>query len=169
MDFQITRLQSHDIESMKDFIKNQSKDDLDFFTRWKKSDSLEILKQIVLDECNLSPDVGTRIIAKNSDGQIIGFGLIDFFKESKKKHVSVVGTIVDKKFRGLGIGKKLLESEIEISKQNQKNKIRATVHEHNIASVKLHQSLGFVIEGKFVNEEYDVEYRNVLSLALFIN
>jgi L-amino acid N-acyltransferase YncA len=67
------------------------------------------------------------------------------------------------------LGKKLLKNEIEISRKSKKNKIRATIHEHNVDSVKLHQSLGFKIEGKFVNEEFYDEYWTVLSLALFLD
>lgn len=169
MNFEITSLHPNDSKNLENFIKHQSEDDLFFFSRWKNYDSSNVFKKIIFDECNISPEIGVRIVAKNSSNEIIGFGLIDFFKEKNKKHVSIVGTIVDKKYRGLKIGKKLLEHEIQISKNNKKIKIRATAHEHNIASVKLHQSLGFSIEGKFVNEEFDTEYRNVLSLALFVN
>ena len=70
----------------------------------------------------------------------------------------------------MGIGKKLLEKEIELGEKYKKKKLRATVHEHNISSMKLHLSLGFTVEGKFVAEEFDQgEFRNVMSLALFLN
>lgn len=167
MDFTIQKLTLSEKQYLINFINKQSKNDLDFFTRWNKPD--ESTEKIVDTECTIASTIGERIIAKTSSGQIIGFGLVDFFEEPKKSHVSIVGTIVDKEFRGLGLGKKLLENEIDISRKRKKNKIRATVHEHNIESLKLHQSCGFEIEGKFVNEEFHGKYWNVLSLALFLN
>ena len=80
------------------------------FTRWKDSiNSNERLDSIVGSECNLLEKNGFRLIAKNQDGVICGYGLIDFFPQEEKKHVSVVGTIIDKKFRNQGIGTQLLK------------------------------------------------------------
>lgn len=167
MDFTIQKLTLSEKLSLMNFINKQSKNDLELFTRWNKSN--ESIEKIANTECTITSIIGERIIAKTTSDQIIGFGLVDFFEEPKKNHVSIVGTIVDKEFRGLGLGKKLLEYEIDISRKRKKNKIRATVHEHNIESLKLHQSLGFEIEGKFVNEEFYGKYWTVLSLALFLN
>lgn len=167
MDFTIQKLTLSEKPSLINFINKQSKNDLDLFTRWNKSN--ETIEKIANTECTIASTTGERIIAKTPSGQVIGFGLVDFFEDPKKNHVSIVGTIVDKEFRGLGLGKRLLEHEIDISRKRKKNKIRATVHEHNIESLKLHQSLGFEIEGKFVNEEFHGKYWTVLSLALFLN
>lgn len=171
MNFSIEPLTSKDEKNFLDFIKSQEKSDLKFFTRWNNSiKSEEDLKKLVTYECNLNPKNGFRIIAQTEDGKIFGFGLIDFFTELQKKHVAIVGTIVDKKMRKMSIGKKLLEKEIKIGKKYKKKKLRATVHEHNTSSMKLHFSLGFTVEGKFVAEEFDQdEFRNVMSLALFLN
>lgn len=165
----IEQLKPDDEKNFFDFIKRQDKNDLKLFTRWKNYiSSKKLLKKFVSEECNKKEEEGIRIIAKLPDGQICGFGLIDFFKESLKKHVAIVGIIVDKKNRGHGIGKQLLKKEIEIGRKYNKKKLRATVHEHNIESMEIHQSVDFKIEGKFVAEEFDGKYRNVISLALFL-
>ena len=168
MNIIIEKLKVEDEAGFYDFIKRQNEEDLLLFTRWRSYISSELLlKKFVHQECIIDESSGLRIIAKDSVNKICGYGLIDFFKENSKKHVAVVGTIVDNKFRQQGIGKQLLSKEIEICKNFNKKKIRATVHEHNIGSVKLHQSLGFLIEGKFIGEEFYGKYINVLSLALF--
>ena len=170
MKFSIKNLTIEDSDVFLEFIKKQDKSDLSLFTRWKKflvSD--ELLKKFVNEECEKKSSDGIRIIAKTDEGKICGFGLIDFFTEFSKQHVAIVGTITDKSMRNTGVGKKLLQCEIEIGREFKKKKLRAIVHEHNIASMKLHTSKGFQLEGKFVAEEYDGEYRNVLSLALFLD
>lgn len=165
----IENLKPHDEKKFFDFIKRQDKSDLILFTRWRNySSSEKLLKKFVYEECNKKEEEGVRIIAKSIDGQIHGFGLIDFFNEPIKKHVAIVGTIVDKNNRGHGIGKQLLEKELEIGRKYNKKKLRATIHEHNVESMKLHLSVDFKVEGRFVAEEFDGKYRNVISLALFL-
>ena len=169
MEISIVELKPSDVDEFYSFIKRQEKNDLELFTRWRDhAHSDELLKKFSKDECNKNLEDGIRIVAKIDKKSICGFGLIDFFKHSSKKHVAAVGTIVDKKYRGHGIGKKLLEKEVEIGKLNNKIKLRATIHEENIESLNLHKSLNFEIEGKFVAEEFVNKYRNVLSLALFL-
>ena len=169
MNFTIKNLTINDSKDFFEFIKKQDKSELSLFTRWKSCiGSDDLLKKFVNEECKKNPLDGIRIIAKTDEGKICGFGLIDFFTDASKQHVAIVGTVTDKSMRNVGIGKNLLQREIEIGQEFKKKKLRATVHEHNIPSLKLHSSLGFQQEGKFVAEEYDGEYRNVLSLALFI-
>ena len=170
MKIQILKLSSLDKEIFFQFIRKQDLKDHFLFTRWKDAlNSDEKLNRIIENECNISEKDGFRIIGKNLDGRICGYGLVDFFIQNEKQHVSVVGTIVDNEFRGQGIGKQLLEEEIRLSKLKNKLKIRASTHEHNIASIKLHQSLGFLEEGRFVAEEFKEKYVNIISMALFLD
>ena len=165
----ITKLNSKDKKDLTDFvIKHRNDRDLKFFTRWDSLKSTNEVKRFVKSECDKKIQDGIRIIARTMKGDIVGYGLIDFFKNSSKKHVGIVGTFVDKSMRGKGIGKQLLLKEIDIGKKYNLKKLRATVHEHNPQSTKLHLSCGFKIEGKFVAEEFDGRYRNVLSMAYFL-
>ena len=170
MNIQILRLSIIDKENFFQFVKRQNLEDHFLFTRWKDSlNSDDKLYNLIENECTLSEDKGFRIISKNLDGKICGYGIVDFFTQKEKQHVSVVGTIVDHEFRGQGVGKQLLEEEINLSKLNNKLKIRASAHEHNYASIKLHQSLGFIEEGKFLAEEFKEKYLNIISMALFLD
>ena len=169
MNIDISKLTPSDAESFFIFIKNQNENDHFLFTRWKNYlNSDEKLKNLVEKECNLPEKEGFRIVARDSNGKICGYGLIDFFIQPEKQHVSAVGTIVDKEFRGQGIGKQLLQEEINLSKSKNILKVRASAHEHNIQSVNLHKSLGFEVEGKFVAEEFNEKYLTVVSMALFL-
>ncbi len=169
MKINISRLQFSDKEEFLKFIKHQNFEDHSFFTRWKNFLHSDVeLNSIVDKECNLSAKNGFRLIARNENGIICGYGLIDFFEEDEKKHVSVVGTIVDRDFRNQGIGSQLLKEEIQLCKLNNKLKIRASTHEHNVSSINLHESLGFTKEGIFIAEEFKENYLNIVSMALFL-
>jgi L-amino acid N-acyltransferase YncA len=164
----ITKLNSKDKKDLTNFVmKHRNDTELKFFTRWNVLKSRNEIEKFVKNECNKKTSDGIRIIARTIKGDIIGYGLVDFFKTPSKRHVGIVGTFVDKSTRGKGVGKQLLLKEIEVGKKHNLKKLRATIHEHNIQSTKLHLSCGFRIEGRFVAEEFDGRYRNVLSLALF--
>ena len=170
MEILISKLVSTDKDDLLNFIRKQNLEDHFLFTRWKDViNSPEKLLDIAENECNLSQKVGLRIIGRSSIGEICAFGLIDFFSQKEKKHVALVGTIVDKEFRQKGIGKQMLKEEIYQSELHHKSKIRASAHEHNIASIKLHKSLGFIQEGKFIAEEFNGKFLNVVSMALFVD
>lgn len=165
----ITKLTLKDKKNFTDFIlRHRTDSELQFFTRWYILNPKLEIQKFVKHECGMKPRDGLRILAKTTSGDIIGYGLVDFFRNPIKKHVGVVGTFVDKDMRGKGIGKKLLSYEIKIGKRNRLKKLRATIHEDNIPSLKLHLSCGFKIEGKFYSEEFHRKYKNVLSLALFL-
>jgi len=110
MNFTIQKLTLSEEPELLNFINSQSKNDLNLFTRWNKLN--KSTKTMAHSECIIPSINGERIIAKTSSGKIVGFGLVDYFEEAKKNHVSVVGTIVDKEFRKFGLGKKLLKNEI---------------------------------------------------------
>jgi len=168
LNINIKQLTIEEKDNFSNFIKNQNVVDLYFFTRWKDhSISKTHLNNIINEECTKSKDDGIRIIAI-CDQKICGFGLIDFFKSPEKNHVAVIGTIVDKNMRGKKIGTLLIQKEISICQELKKKKLRATVHEHNIGSMKLHLSAGFHEEGKFIDEEFDGKFRNIVSLAKFL-
>lgn len=168
MNIIIKQLTIEEKDNFSNFIKDQDADDLNFFTRWQDHSISKIhLNNIINDECSKSVDDGIRIIAIY-DKKICGFGLIDFFQSPKKNHVAVVGTIVDKHMRGKKIGTLLIQKEISICQEFKKKKLRATVHEHNVGSMKLHLSAGFHEEGKFIGEEFDGKFRNIVSLAKFL-
>ena len=48
MNFEITSLHPNDSKNLENFIKNQSEDDLIYFSRWKHSDSSNVFKKIIM-------------------------------------------------------------------------------------------------------------------------
>ena len=83
------------------------------------------------------------IIKKNR----IPIGQVRFEKE--KKFISVHYSL-DRKFRGLGLGKKMLGAAIKKTKKTKKIILMGKVKKNNIRSAKIFKSLGFkgVIKNK---------------------
>lgn len=166
-DFQIRKLDVNDEEKLFNFLHQQDLSDANLYTRLRGIiGSEDKLRKFSHDECSIKEIEGERIIALYSE-EISGLGLLDYFNNPEKKHVALVGIIVDKKIRGKGLGKKLLSKIVDIGIQKNIHKFRANVHEHNVSSMKMVKSLGFKEEGKFIDEEFDGQFHNVVSLALF--
>ena len=61
----------------------------------------------------------------------------------KEKNFISVDYSLDRKFRGLGLGKKILSMAIKKIKKTKKNNLIGKVKKNNIRSVKVFKSLGF--------------------------
>jgi phosphinothricin acetyltransferase len=61
--------------------------------------------------------------------------------------VAEVSVYVDENYKGKGIGKQLLQNLIKVSEDNGIWTLQAGIFTENIASVKLHESVGFRVIG----------------------
>ena len=79
------------------------------------------------------------------EGSVItGFSTIGWFRAWQAYKYSVENSVyVDSKFRGRGIGKKLLEPLIEAAGKLNMHTIVAGIEATNIESIKLHEKFGF--------------------------
>ncbi len=83
------------------------------------------------------------------DNQLIGSSEITL-KDEVKSHIGSFGIIIDKNFRGLGIGKKLMELVISESVKNipKLKIIELEVFGNNLIAKKLYEKLGFIEFGR---------------------
>ena len=83
-------------------------------------------------------------------------GMIVYVQEtmSKSKHIAnIYGVYVTEEYRGLGVGKKLMDAALTRIKENHDIiKIKLTVNPVQKAAVRLYQSYGFKIIGKLKKE-----------------
>lgn len=81
------------------------------------------------------------------DSSIVGYfnmtEFVDIVKEIKINHIDYV--CVDSKYRGMGIGKKMMEYAIEYSKSNGVERLELTSSSKRETAHKLYLSLGFEI------------------------
>jgi len=72
----------------------------------------------------------------------------------KTKHIATIfGVYVKKEYRNQSIGKKLIESVLNIIQENKNvSKIKLTVSPEQIAAVKLYEKYGFAVVGRLKKE-----------------
>ncbi|MDI6646887.1 MULTISPECIES: GNAT family N-acetyltransferase [Bacillus] len=95
----------------------------------------------------------TYIVAETGD-QVIGW--IAFEQSSNRKrtsHVGSFGLMVDKSYRGLGIGEMLLTALLNWAEKNPSiEKVSLAVFSTNQKAISLYKKMGFLEEGRKINE-----------------
>ncbi|MFO1446298.1 GNAT family N-acetyltransferase [Bacillus sp. Bva_UNVM-123] len=84
-----------------------------------------------------------------------GIGWIVFQSHTRKRlsHTGSFGVMIDKEYRGLGMGKLLIHALQEWAEKNPLiEKVSLGVFSTNHRAIALYKSLGFVEEGRKVNE-----------------
>jgi RimJ/RimL family protein N-acetyltransferase len=102
-------------------------------------------RRMVAGWCDVIPN-RTRVIY--SHGGTLGIGLLP-------------------KFRGRGIGRRLMQPTIDAAFAFGLTRIELTVREGNVNAIALYKSLGFEVEGRHRNAVcIEGEYENLYSMAL---
>ena len=101
------------------------------------------------------------IVAK-IEGEIVGFGGI--WKSIDDVHITNI--VVKKSKRHLGIGTKILERLIEITKELNFSSITLEVNEHNINAIKLYEKLNFKNLG--IRKKYYNNSDDAIIMTLYI-
>ncbi|WP_261129741.1 GNAT family N-acetyltransferase [Bacillus sp. Marseille-Q3570] len=93
------------------------------------------------------------MIVAEIDGKVVGW--IVFISQERKRmaHTGSFGVMVQKEYRGSGIGKQLLEEMLAWAKENPLiEKVSLGVFSTNHRAIAIYESLGFVEEGRKVKE-----------------
>lgn len=94
----------------------------------------------ITKEKNNYPVIGIE----DTHGILMGFATYGTFRTYEAFKYSVEHSVyVDSRFRGQGIGRKLLQKLILIAQQQNYHTIIGGIDAENMISIKLHQSLGF--------------------------
>jgi ribosomal protein S18 acetylase RimI-like enzyme len=89
-----------------------------------------------------------------SDGKVVGTITYVFSDRIKSKHIArIFGVYVHPNHRGRGVGKKLLESALELIQKNKDAvKVQLFVNQEQDVAVKLYKEMGFVVVGQMKKE-----------------
>lgn len=90
-----------------------------------------------------STDEQFTAVAVRGDGAVVGFARTDL--EHGRAHLGMA--ILDG-YRGLGLGRRLLDLCIEWARATGLHKVELDVWPHNRAARRLYESAGFVVEGR---------------------
>lgn len=114
-----------------------------------RSRSLDLQVKWIEDSCTSDTSI---IIAVYFQNKIIGFCNGSGYKDIKRKHRASLGVSLHPDFRGLGLGKKLMEILLfEMKKFPQLKIIELDVMTKNTSALKLYEDLGFKTAGRLPN------------------
>ena len=103
---------------------------------------------------------------ENDDSTLMGFASYGAFRPYDAYRYSVEHSVyVERRFRGRGIGTKLLSELIAIAKQQNYHTLIGCIDRENNVSIRLHQSLGFKFCGRI--EQVGFKFDRWLDLDLY--
>lgn len=95
------------------------------------------------------PTAGNFSLVAEIDNKVVGqFGLHTFPHRPRRRHAASIGMGVHDDWQGKGVGKKLLETAIDLA-ENWLNitRLELEVYTDNERAIKLYERFGFEIEG----------------------
>ena len=96
---------------------------------------------------------------KSTSEKVVGQLTIEHSQWEAARHVGILGIIVQKKYRNLGLGYNLIEISKELAKKKGKKKIILSTFNTNEHGLNLYKKCGFKIIGTYkkqylINSEY---------------
>jgi ribosomal protein S18 acetylase RimI-like enzyme len=124
---------------------------------------LEATKEFL--RLDIEKDVIRKIATKR--GEVIGWCDISPGRNEGFTHSARLAMGVCKKYRGVGIGKKLLREAIAEARKTGLERIELEVYSSNIPALTLYEKHGFVREGvKVKGRKLDGVYEDIIEMAL---
>jgi L-amino acid N-acyltransferase len=106
------------------------------------------------------------ICAENDAGELMGFASYGQFRERPAYKYTVEHSVyVDTRFRGQGVGRRLLEATIEAAQRQDYHVLVGGIDAANAVSIKLHESLGFTSCG--IVRQSGFKFGRWLDLAFY--
>ncbi len=82
------------------------------------------------------------------DGRVVGSADVRSNPSRKESHARSLGIVVIKHYRGLGVGRALMQGCIEFCRREGAEKVCLEVFSTNAAAIALYRKLGFRVEGR---------------------
>jgi L-amino acid N-acyltransferase len=106
------------------------------------------------------------ICVENDSGELMGFASFGQFRERPAYKYTVEHSVyVDARFRGLGVGRMLLEAIIAAAENQDYHVMVGGIDASNAVSIKLHESLGFTACG--IVRQAGYKFGRWLDLAFY--
>lgn len=158
-----------DAEQLINHVKKIN-EETDFLIREPDEFEFTIKKQKSFIQARINSDINLFMVAE-MDGIIIGSCILSGSTLRREKHKVDLGISIQRKYWGLGIGRKLIEISMCWAKENNIEKIILKVDTSNHRAVALYGKLGFEVEGRLLRDKYlsDGSYRNSYLMGLMID
>jgi len=109
-----------------------------------------------------------RLVALDKH-KVIGWCDIETSQREGFTHSGKLGMGIMKKYRGLGIGKRLMEETISVARSRGLERIELDVYASNTIAINLYEKFNFHTEGrKQKARKIDERYEDILNMALFL-
>lgn len=93
---------------------------------------------------------GFPVIVAVMDGKVTGYASYgDWRAFDGYRHTREHSIYVHKDARGLGLGKQLMQALIDHARSNDVHVLIGAIESENMASIRLHEAMGFRIAGRF--------------------
>ncbi len=93
---------------------------------------------------------GFPVIVAVMDGKVTGYASYgDWRAFDGYRHTREHSIYVHKNARGLGLGKQLMQALIDHARSNDVHVLIGAIESENLASIRLHEAMGFRIAGRF--------------------
>lgn len=105
-----------------------------------------------------------RPVGIYSGEELIGFSMYGLFKEEGKNgRVWLDRLLIDKKYQGLGYGRKSLELLLEILKEEYNHdEVFLSIYDDNLVGIELYEKIGFKFNGEIDTKGEKVMVKNLL-------
>lgn len=119
---------------------------------------------------DIKKEQNSIILLAIAEGKIIGIATINSNQKARTRHVGVLGIVIEKRYWGLGLGRKLMNLLINWAKTNNiTKKILLLTNENNIAAQELYKKIGFIEEGLLKKDNYiNGVYYNTVIMGLIL-
>ena len=146
----IRRATFNDIEALKEIYNDAILHTVATFDTEIKDDKNRLQW---FNEHELDPYI---ILVEEQEGQVCGYASLSQYRDRKAFDYTVeLSVYIDEKYRGQGIGKRLVSDILGYAKTNPKIRIVVSlITGENQASIHLHETLGFSYCGELKNVGY---------------
>jgi GNAT superfamily N-acetyltransferase len=117
--------------------------------------------EVDIDESILKEDLfGTKKIIEclvaELESEVVGIAVF-YTKYStwKGKCIYLEDIVVSEKHRGLGIGKSLFKSVIEVAKERDSGRMEWQVLDWNTSAIDFYKSFGAILDGEWINGKFN--------------
>jgi RimJ/RimL family protein N-acetyltransferase len=103
---------------------------------------------------NILENENETIIVAEKDGEVVGWIVFESTQNRKRmSHTGSFGMLIRNNYRGLGIGKMLLQVLLDWAEKNPLiEKVSLGVFATNHRAISLYKKMGFIEEGRKINE-----------------
>jgi ribosomal protein S18 acetylase RimI-like enzyme len=124
---------------------------------------LENTRSFVLDHIRRGHPQFVAVLA----GDVVGWCDVTPKERPIYAHGGVLGMGLLPRFRGQGIGTKLIRSTLAATRTIGLHRVELTVRENNTGAIKLYKKVGFAVEGLQRDAvQFDGSYENIVCMAL---